>query len=397
MQADVIGAGTMGRGMAALLREAFPRWTVRLIDRDMSALTAARDAWRCEILCTDQPQHAGLAPVVICAATWPVTLGVIESLAGRAARGLLVSISRPANKDMPRVQQALIQAPTLAVVLPCGLEPGLTEILACYLLESTQEVQSLRMCCGGIVVPRPANPLGYKRLFGTSHLPLAKRDAYCIRDGALCVVPRFSDVQQLAWPDIGVLEHWHDGMQPRLSEYPKLSRPGANVDQRTLRWTGHAEVVALLHHLGVLAEDAVDRDTGLTSKQLFERAAQRTLGLAEGEQTVTLLAIDLAGLRHGRRHMHSLRLNFTDRPDIRSMALATCLPVIFLINCLISAGNAVSGLHYPENIITPRMTPGLLRWLAHQGVAITMDRSGDNAERIAGLGWSKLDSVPPRL
>ncbi|MDF0522870.1 saccharopine dehydrogenase C-terminal domain-containing protein [Bradyrhizobium yuanmingense] len=398
MQTDVIGAGAMGKGMAALLRDAFPHWTVRLIDRDMSALTAAREAWKCEILCTDQPQQAELAPVVICAASWPVTLGVIESLASRATRGLLVSISRPAAEDVPRVQQALIQAPSLATVLPCGLEPGLTEILAGYLLESTEQVQSLRICCGGIVVPRPANPLGYKRLFGTSHLPLAKRDAYCIRDGALCVVPRFSDVQQLAWPGIGVLEHWHDGMQPRLSEHPKLSRPGVDADQRTLRWTRYVELVALLDQLGVLAEDAVDENTGLTPKQLFERATQRTFGLAENEQTKTLLAIELAGSLHGRRSVQGLRLTFTDRVDVRAMALATCLPVVFLVNWLTGAGKAVGGFHYPETIITPQIAPVMLDWLARRGVEITMDRYDDDAEEgTAGLGGREPDSVPSPL
>jgi len=375
MQADIIGAGAMGRSMAALLRQAFPRWAVRLIDRDMSALTAARGAWKCEILCTDKPEQAELAPVVICAATWPVTLGVIESLASRAASGVLVSISRPAAKDVPRVQQQLMHIPSLAAVLPCGLEPGLTEILAGYLLESTDEVQSLRICCGGIVMPRPTNPLGYKRLFGASHLPLARRNAYCIRDGVLRVVARFSDVQQLAWPGIGVLEHWHDGMQPRLSDHPKLSRPGADVDQRTLRWPGYVELVTLLDKLGVLAEDAVDESTGLTPKQLFERATQRTFGLAENEQTKTLLAIDLAGSRHGRRSVEGLRLTFTDRADVRSMALATCLPVVFLVRLLAGSGKAVAGLHYPETIITPQMAPVMLDWLGRQGVEIAMDRS----------------------
>ena len=67
-------------------------------------------------------------------------------------------------------------------MLGCGLEPGLTEILARRLAERLDRVDELHILCGG-VPERPAPPLGYKIVFGGRELPLREAPAPAVVDG----------------------------------------------------------------------------------------------------------------------------------------------------------------------------------------------------------------------
>ena len=81
------------------------------------------------------------------------------------------------------------------VVLECGLEPGLTEIMARYLAEKLDRVDELHIKCGGIP-EKPMPPLGYKIVFGGQQLPLDESDVFAVVAGRLESVPRYSSVER---------------------------------------------------------------------------------------------------------------------------------------------------------------------------------------------------------
>ena len=80
------------------------------------------------------------------------------------------------------------------IVLGCGLEPGLTEIMARHLAERLDRTDELHIQCGGIPA-NPQPPLSYKIVFGGTHLPFHETDARVVENGILKPVPRYSDAE----------------------------------------------------------------------------------------------------------------------------------------------------------------------------------------------------------
>jgi lysine 6-dehydrogenase len=84
--------------------------------------------------------------------------------AAAAARKPLVDLNWPEQDEMPALRKEVEEAGNL-VILGCGVEPGLTEIMARYLAEKLDRVDELHIRCGGIP-EQPVPPLGYKIVFG---------------------------------------------------------------------------------------------------------------------------------------------------------------------------------------------------------------------------------------
>ncbi|MCY3554678.1 MAG: hypothetical protein OXH56_05085, partial [Gemmatimonadetes bacterium] len=142
------------------------------------------------------------------------------------------------------------------VILGCGLEPGLTEILARRLAEQLDRTNELHIQCGGIPT-QPEPPLGYKIVFGGKRLPLRDSTARMVKDGRLVDVARYSDPEPVSFDGVGDCEAWHEGFFPWLLELEVLKglRTGT---QKTVRWPGYSHKVTVLRELGLLSEDPVD-------------------------------------------------------------------------------------------------------------------------------------------
>jgi saccharopine dehydrogenase-like NADP-dependent oxidoreductase len=82
----------------------------------------------------------------------------------------LVDLTRPAYSQVPELKSAAKAAGGLAII-GCGVEPGLTEIMARHLAEKLDRVEELHIKCGG-VPEKPGPTLGYKIVFGCRRLPL---------------------------------------------------------------------------------------------------------------------------------------------------------------------------------------------------------------------------------
>ena len=81
----------------------------------------------------------------------------------------MVDLARPPEAELDHLEREVDEAGGL-VVLGCGVEPGLTEILARYLAEKLDRVDEVHIKCGGIP-EHPSPPLGYKIVFGGRELP----------------------------------------------------------------------------------------------------------------------------------------------------------------------------------------------------------------------------------
>ena len=175
-----------------------------------------------------------------------------------AAAGVpLVDLLWPFEKEGAELKQ-LVEAAGSLVIVGCGVEPGLTEIMARYLAEKLDRIDELHIKCGGIPA-KPAPPMGYKIVFGGRRMPLREGDASICRNGRLEYVPRYSGAYPVYCPGVGDCEAWQEGFMPWLLDLDVLKDLKLGT-QMTVRWPGYGEKATVLRDLGLFSPEPIDVD-----------------------------------------------------------------------------------------------------------------------------------------
>ena len=310
--------------------------------------------------------------VIAAALPWQTTKSLIRI--ARQHNIPMVSITRPQYQELAALTvQTSDSAP---IILACGLEPGLTEILALYLVEVYEQVDELRIYCGGL--PQQTNPeFNYKKVFG-HRLPLDKKDAYYINAGQLCIAPRFSGIESIVIPGIGTLEAWHDGMVPWLFEYQKFKNI-KYCSQKTLRWPGFANTVNLLSKLGFLSETPIIfQGNTISPREFIETILHPYTHFDPAiDREMTILYLKAIGLNsYGKKMVRTLCL--TDRYDensgLTSMARATGYTLGYVAIQLAQDYKKYRGLIRPEQLLADEAVKGLLITLQQNGMRIEIQQ-----------------------
>jgi len=380
MNVAVIGCGAMGS--ATVYDLACEGNNVLLIDHDadriralLSWLADLKPKGRLEPVFLDvSNQHAltarlrGIDAAAI-ALPWSLTRLAISAALEVACP--VASIARPNLDDLAALDRAAREQ-RAQVLLPCGLEPGLTEILARHAVLQIDNATGLHIRCGGIPV-NPTPPLGYKILFGRS-LPIALRDAYVVECRQLRKVPRFSGRESFYVEGVGEVEAFHDGMLPWFAEDPDIGNVDT-VTQKTIRWPGFAEKILVLAELGLLSEEPVPvGDVKVAPRQVVDAVLYPKVSWAAGDEDLTILLVEAVGFKGG----HSVRFQVTlvDRydPQTRLTAMArTTGFTLAAVTRLLGRGR-IEGVGWiqPQRVITGELLTALLDDLRHRGIHIEM-------------------------
>lgn len=363
----------MGRACAFALATAVGLNRLTLVDLDRSrAEYVARwlaDHTACHVVPTDDLELAITGQDALALALpWAATRQVIDA-AGPAGVPV-ASITRPPYHELSELD-ALAGAGAPPVLLPIGLEPGLTELLAAHLAERLDRTDSLEIFCGG-VPQRPREPIGYVAFFGgeqADHLPIAQRDALACREGRPVTLPRFSGLEHRRFDDIGQLQAYHDGMVPWLPRHPALGT--ADCVQKTVRWPGFAEAVTELARLGLLDEKPVDVDGVLVSpRRLTEKVLAPRLRPGPGDADMVLLDVTARGLRDGQpTTLHTRLTDFYDPATrLSAMARTTGFTLAEATRLLATGAIQGSGWQMPHVALGDGLRERLLRSLTGHGI-----------------------------
>ncbi|MDX1417549.1 MAG: saccharopine dehydrogenase C-terminal domain-containing protein, partial [Candidatus Promineifilaceae bacterium] len=236
------------------------------------------------------------------------------------------------------------------IILGCGVEPGLTEIVAHHLAEKLDHVAELHIKCGGIP-EKPEPPLGYKIVFGGRRMPLRETDSEIVRDGQIEIVPRYSGVEEVSFPGVGRCEAWHEGFKPWILDIPAFKQIKSGT-QKTVRWPGYAQKITVLKELGLLSLDPVAVDGQLVvPKHLVDSVLYPKVQLKAGERDITCFRVELIGEKEGQSTLYKAEM--VDRYDAQtgftSMARTTAFTGAIVARLI------ASGQLSPENerIVTP--------------------------------------------
>lgn len=279
-----------------------------------------------------------------------------------------VDLTRPPEADVPALAEQVRRAGALAVI-GCGVDPGLTEIVSRDLAERFDRVDSLHGLCGGLP-EKPAPPLGYKIVFGGRQLPLRDEAALALQAGELVSVARYSGYQRMSFAGIGEVEAYHEGFMPWLLELPAL-RGLREGSQKTLRWPGYVEKVAVLRDLGLLSAEPLQvGGVAVAPRALLNALLGPRVRMGRREKDLTLFRVEAAGEKDGRRRRY--RVEMIDRYDpalqMTSMARVTAFTAAIIAR-MIGRGEIVGrGLFPPEQLVAGPLFQRLLQELAEQQI-----------------------------
>jgi len=217
---------------------------------------------------------------------------------------------------------ALAKENGVVAIMDCGVFPGMGSALIGRVARKLDTVDDVLVYVGGLPEVRQW-PWEYKAVFSPLDvIELYTRPARCVQNGQPVVRPALSDPELLDFPGLGTLEAFNtDGLRTLAQT---IGAP--NMKEKTLRYPGHIEKIAVLRECGFFGDEEIDvagqmvRPLDLTAKLLFPMWT-----LAAGEGDLTVMQIQIVGHKHGQRlkYVYDLTDRYDHENQVTSMARTT--------------------------------------------------------------------------
>ena len=349
MKVVVLGSGLVGGPMAADLA-ADPRFEVSAVDVNAGVLRALAEA------------HPGITPLerdlsdpAVVQATVADQELVINAVPGFMGYRTMEAILR-AGKNVvdiaffpedPFALDGLAREQGVTAVVDCGVAPGMSNMLVGHVHELLDETESVLIYVGGLPEKRTW-PYEYKAVFSPIDvIEEYTRPARYVENGQLVVRQALSDPELLDFPRIGTLEAFNtDGLRTLATT---IDAP--NKKEKTLRYVGHIEKMAVLRETGFFDQEEVEvggvsiRPLDLTARLLFPKWK-----LEPGEVDLTVMQIIVEGRLDGKRTRYTYDLfdRYDEATRVHSMARTTGYTATVVARMLVDGLFSETGIVVPE-------------------------------------------------
>ena len=265
----------------------------------------------------------------------------------------------------------------VTIVPACGLAPGLSNILAKNAADQMEEVDSVKIAVGGIPEV-PKQPLNYKVVFSIdSVLEEYVREALVVRDGKRVVIPALSEVEEMTFPEFPD-QKFEAFITDGLSTLPETLKKVKHMEEKTIRWKGHAEQIALLMDLGFFSERPINlKGSGnrVSPRALLSTLLDRKLAMHQGDKDMTLLRVDVKGRKKKgdkttRIHQYEMIDRFDVETQTTSMARTTAHPCATVGQMILEGKITERGFIPPELAIKDERFDDFLSRLERKGLII---------------------------
>lgn len=365
----VLGSGLVGAPMALdLARDARFEVTVADISGDSLAKCAADRSIR-----TVQADLSDAARVQELVAGQDLALNAVPGFLGYQTLKAVIT----AGKDVvdiaffaedPFLLDELAKRQGVTAIVDCGVAPGMSNLLVGHVRHLLDKTQSALIYVGGLPELR-VWPYEYKAVF--SPLDVIEeyiRPARYVENGKLVVRPALSDPEYLNLPGVSSLVAFNsDGLRTLVRT---LDIP--NMKEKTLRYPGHIEKIAVLRETGFFGQEPVEihglrvRPIDLTARLLFP-----IWKLQPGETDITVMQVVVEGEKDGRRVRHAYDLfdRFDAASGVHSMARTTGYTATAAVRLLAGGLYGRKGIIPPEFVgEEPACVEFMLKELADRGV-----------------------------
>lgn len=254
-----------------------------------------------------------------------------------------------------------------ALLIPgCGLAPGLAGIL---LKQGAREIGSVdegHIFVGGIP-QRPEEPFKYRLLFSIVGLIREYvNDARVIRDGKIKKVRPFEVIEEVTFPEpIGKCEAFYtDGLATLLYTMKGIKE----LDERTIRWPGHAEKMKFLIDAGFFSNKQYDINGAKVSPMQLSMALLSEKLQKGKPYDITLLRVDVLG--KDRRIRYEMIDYYDKHKRMTSMARTTGFTCSIVCEMIGEGRISAKGVVPPEIAIQGELVDELCERLGKKGVVI---------------------------
>ena len=220
------------------------------------------------------------------------------------------------NTEIVFQQKSLAEraaAKGLTIVPDCGVAPGMVNILAEYGIRQLDSVASVRIYVGGLP-QNPQPPLNYQVVYSLEGvLDYYTTRSWVLRDGQRTQVTALSEREPVEFPaPVGTLEAFHTagGLSTMAFRYEGVI---PEMEYKTLRYPGHAEIMHTIRELGLLDIEPVDvKGIKVAPRDVFLTVVGPKLAKAKGPDLLAL-RVTVRGTKDGRAAER--RFDLVDRYD----------------------------------------------------------------------------------
>jgi len=236
----------------------------------------------------------------------------------------------------------------VTIIPDCGMSPGLSSMLVGRGVSKLDRVDEVVIMNAGLP-ERPVPPLGYVITWSVKDLmDMYSRKVSIVRRGKIMQVEALSGLEEIEFPGVGKLEAFYtDGLRTLL-----YTVKAKEMWEKTLRYPGHVNGIALLKALGFFDSETVEisgkkiapRD--LTAK-LFEKKMRRPDIL-----DIVIMLIKVNGTKDGKKieHVYSLLDNYDKERQVTSMARTTAYTASVVGQMLVREMIKETGVIPPEKL-----------------------------------------------
>ncbi len=226
---------------------------------------------------------------------------------------------------------SLARANGVTAIIDCGVMPGYGGMAAVHFKKKLDRCESIRIMVGGL----PENRTGvfeYKAPFSPSDvIEEYTRPARLKTNGEIVVKPALSEIELLDFPQVGRLQAFNtDGLRTLLNTLADVP----NLSEKTLRYPGHAEKIAMLRDIGLLSETPIrvrkHDATEIAPIELTSRLLIDQWKLNPGDREFTIMRVEANGDKAGSKVSYTMDLFDVTDADTgdSSMARTTGLPAV---------------------------------------------------------------------
>jgi len=350
MNIIVLGAGLVGAPMAIDLNKD-DKFNVTVADFSDEALK--RIKVKCPELSIIQKDLSNPDDVTVLVSDYDLVVNAVPGFMGFETAKAIIKAGKNCAciafyEEDPFELDELAKANNVTMIMDCGVYPGMGSALIMDAAQRLDKVENILTFVGGLPEIREW-PSEYKAVF--SPIDVIEeyiRPARYIENGFEIVRPALSDPEYIFFPKVGTLEAFNtDGLRTLAKT---IESP--NMKEKTLRYPGHIEKMAVLRELGFFSKEKSIEINGVTTSPL-EMTAQVLFPnwkLKQGEVDITVFQSIIEGVKDGRKMRYTIDMydRYCPETDVISMARTTGYTATLAIRMIADGLYTHKGISPPE-------------------------------------------------
>jgi lysine 6-dehydrogenase len=264
------------------------------------------------------------------------------------------------------------RAKKITVVPDCGLAPGMVNILAELGIEAMDAVESVKIFVGGLP-QHPEPPLNYMLVYSLEGaLDYYTTLSWVLRDRKRTQVKALSEIEPVEFDaPLGKLEAFHTAGGLSTMAFRYEGKVPA-MEYKTLRYPGHAALMADIRELGLLDLEPVDvKGAKVVPRDAFIATVGPKLTKPQGRDLVALRVV-VRGTKGGKPASKTFELvdRYDDRHHISAMMRTTGYSLSITGQMQVRGEITPPGVHTPDECVPGRAYIDALR---ERGIDIKED------------------------